>query len=468
MKLRLSGLFAVFLLAGSITPAQQTAAPRPITVDDLFDVKEAHEAQISPDGQVIAFTVNSASLKEDKPESRISMIPAAGGDATPRPAEGVSSSRPRWSPDGKYLAFLSSRKDADGNDEKTQVYLLNRQGGEAQRLTDTIQDVEEFEWSPDGKQLVLILRDPTPEELEAAARKTKGADDGAGKKSKAQPPWVIDRLQFKNDNVGYIDRRRTHLYVFNMAAKTQRQATSGDYDDSQPAWSPDGKSLAFTSNRSKPDPDATYNSHIWVVAADNTDQGAHPVQVTNFPGQKERPSWSPDGKWLTYTATVDLKLFYYATKHVAVSPAAGGEPKILTKSLDRMANEPRYAPDGKSVYFLADDDGTQTVAQVNLADGKIARAIGGRFNVDGYSFSKDGTLAATISTTDRPYELFTIPGGKLTRLTHLNDDWLAQHKVVKGEYVSFKSKDGTLVHGYLYKPVGYVPGRKVPTLLRPQ
>ena len=188
MKLRLTGLLALFFLASSITLAQQAAVPRPITVDDLFGVKEAHEPRISPDGQVIAFTVSSSSLKEDKPESRIWMVPTAGGDAIPLTADGVASSHPRWSPDGKYLAFLSTRKDAEGNDEKTQVYLLNRQGGEAQRLTDTIQDVEEFEWAPDSKQLVLILRDPTPEEAEAGARKSKGADDGAGKKSKAQPP----------------------------------------------------------------------------------------------------------------------------------------------------------------------------------------------------------------------------------------------------------------------------------------
>src|SRR5258708_1961215 len=204
MKLRWSGLSAVFLLAGSITPAQQTAAPRPITVDDLFGVKEAHEAQISQDGQVIAFTVNSRSLKEDKPESRIWMVPTAGGDAIPLTAEGVASSHARWSPDGKYLAFLSTRKDAEGNDEKTQVYLLNRQGGEAQRLTDTIQDVEEFEWAPDGKQLVLILRDPTPEELEAAARKTKASEDGPGKKSKAHPPPLIHPLHFNNTTSRHI------------------------------------------------------------------------------------------------------------------------------------------------------------------------------------------------------------------------------------------------------------------------
>src|SRR5260370_15114423 len=108
MKLRSSGLFAVFLLAGSITPAQQTAAPRPITVDDLFRVREAHEAQIRPDGQVIAFTVNSRSLPEDKPESRIWMVPTAGGDAIRLTAEGVASSLPRWLSHRKHMTCLSS------------------------------------------------------------------------------------------------------------------------------------------------------------------------------------------------------------------------------------------------------------------------------------------------------------------------------------------------------------------------
>ena len=460
-------LFAISLLASSITPAQQSTAASRLTMDALFGVKEAHEAQITPDGQFIAYTVNSTSLKEDKSESRIWMVPSAGGEAIPLTAEGIASSHPRWSPDGKFLAFLSSRKDSDGNEGKTQVYLLNRMGGEAQRLTDTVQDVDDFEWAPDGKRLVLVLRDPAPEELESAAKKTKEGDDGADKKSKAQRPWVIDRLQFKTDNVGYLERRRTHLYVFDLASKAKLQVTSGDFDDSQPAWSPDGKLLAFDSNRTMPDPDRSYNSDIWVVAADSTDQGAHPTQVTNFPGEKHRPSWSPDGRWLTYEASTDLKLFYYATKHVAVSPAGGGEAKILTKAFDRMAGNPRFAPDGKSIYFITNDDGTQTLAQVEIADAKVTRAIGGRFSLDGYTFSKDGTLAATISTSDRPFELFTIPGGKLTRLTHLNDDWLAKHPLVKSEYVSFKSKDGTVVHGYLYKPADYVVGKKYPTILRP-
>jgi dipeptidyl aminopeptidase/acylaminoacyl peptidase len=104
---------------------------------------------------------------------------------------------------------------------------------------------------------------------------------------------------------------------------------------------------------------------------------------------------------------------------------------------------------------------------VSLTDGKITRPVGGRLTVDGYAFSKDGTLAATISDTVHPYEVFALPGGKLIRLSHLNDAWVAQFKLSQGEYVSFRSKDGTTVHGYLYKPVDYVPGKKYPTILRP-
>jgi len=453
---------------GSITFAQQPSAPRLIGVDDLFDLREVHNPQISPEGQFVAYTVSSTSLKKDKSETRIYMVPFAGGEAIALTAEDLSSDHPRWSPDGKFLAFLSERKDSEGNERKAQVFLLNRQGGEAQRLTDTVQDVEDFRWSPDGKRLVLLLRDPSPEELEAANTKAEEAEGkSVAKKSKAHPPWVVDRLQFKADTIGYLDRRRTHLYVFDLASKSMTQVTSGDYDDSEPAWSPDGKLLAFTSNRSRPDPDTNYNSDIWVVAADNTDKGAHLVQVTAGPGEEGSPSWSPDGKWITYYTQPDPKLFQYATKHVAISPSTGGPAKVLTQAFDRMASLPHFAPDGESIFFIADDDGAQNLCEVNLADGKVTRAIGGRLMLDSYSVSRHGKLAASISTMDRPFEIFSASDGKLTQLSHANDAWLAKFKFSPGEYVAFKSKDGTIVHGYLYKPVDFVPGKKYPTLLRP-
>jgi dipeptidyl aminopeptidase/acylaminoacyl peptidase len=468
MKLanRLSLLSTVLVLA-PLALAQQPA-PRAITVDDYFQIREVRDPQLSPDAKWVTYTIKTALLKEDKNEERLWMVPAAGGAPIALTAEAASSSHARWSPDGKFIAFLSARDEG-----KAQVWMLNRLGGEAERLTNTPQDVEDFAWSPDSRRLVLILRDPSPEELEEA--KEKAAKDSAlvaekEKKPKTQRPWVIDRLQFKLDEVGYLDRRRTHLYVFDLAAKAITQTTSGDFDDSEPAWSPDGKLLAFTGNRSTPDPDATYDQNIWVVAADNSDKGAHLTQVTTNPGADGSPAWSPDGKWIAYVTQLDPHLFDYATKHLAIAPATGGQTKVLTLAFDRMVTVPHFSPDGKFIYFIADDDGTQNVCRIPVTGGEITRPFGGRVMVNDYSLAKTGDLVAQIATIDAPDEVFALaaaPDSKPLRITHTNDALLSQLKLTHGEYVHFKSKDGMIVSGYLYKPVDYVPGKKYPTILRP-
>jgi dipeptidyl aminopeptidase/acylaminoacyl peptidase len=457
---------------------QPAAALPPITIEDRFRIREVRDSQLSPDAQWVAYSVRTLSLKDDKNEERIWMVPFVGGQAIPMTSEGVSSSHPRWSPDGKYLAFLSARSEDETNSgktegSKTQVWLLNRAGGEAQRLTDTPQDVDDFVWSPDSRRLCLILRDPSPEELDAAKDRSKdndasGARESKEKKHKTQKPWVIDRLQFKVDEIGYLDRRRTHLYVFDLSSKSLVQVTGGDYDDSQPGWSPDGKQLAFTSNRSA-DPDRNYDNDIWVVSADNADNGAHLTQVTANPGDDNSPAWSPDGKWIAYVTQIEPKLFEYATKHLAVSPAGGGDAKVLTGALDRNVSDIRFSVDSSSIYFIADDDGTQNLCRIAVTGGEVTRPIGGRVMLYSYSLAKNGDIAAQIDKMDRPSEIYALPasGGGLTRITHTNDAVISQLRIAPGEYVHFKSKDGTTVSGYLYKPLDYTPGKKVPTLLRP-
>lgn len=464
---RMKRVLRLFLLSSvlvpvSATPAQQPApAPRPITIDDYFQIRTVRDPQLSPDGQFVTYTVQTALLKDDKNEERIWMVLAGGGEARPLTASSVSSSHARWSPDGQSIAFLSEREQG-----QTQVWLLPRHGGEAERLTDTPQDVEDFAWAPDSRHLVVVLRDASPEELEAAKEKKEKSAERK-EKPKTERPRVIDRLQFKMDEIGYLDRRRTHLYVFDLAAKTLTQITSGDFDDSEPAWSPDGKLLAFSSNRSQPDPDATYDTNIWVVAADNTDKGVRLTQVTTNPGADTTPAWSPDGKWITYVTQLEPKLFDYATKHIAVAPAAGGEAKVLTLAFDRMSITPRFSPDGKFIYFIADDDGTQNLCRVPAAGGEISRPVSGRLMVNDYALAKTGDIVAQVATIDRPDELFTIRGGTLTQITHTNDALMSQLKLAHGEYVHFKSKDGTTVSGYLYKALDYVPGKRYPTILRP-
>jgi dipeptidyl aminopeptidase/acylaminoacyl peptidase len=469
-----SAVGMVCALASMYLNGQQTpSARRAITVDDEFNIKAVDDPQISADGAWVAYTVETASLKTDKSHSQIWIAPSAGGETVAMTVEDETSTHPRWSLDGKYLAFLSSR-----NEGKTQVYLLNRQGGEAQKLTDTVQDVDDFVWSPDSKKMVLVLRDPKPEEIEEANEKTKDeAGDSAdksdskaeSKKSKTPRPYVVDRYLFKVDEVGYLDHRRTHLYVFDIATKKMAQVTSGDFDDQSPAWSPDGKWLAFSSKRAMPDPDRNYDSNIFVVASDNTDKGEHLTQVTTNAGAEAEPAWSPDSKWIAYVTQLEPKLLDYATKHVAVSSATGGAAKVLTKSFDRMASAPHFSPDGKFIYFIGDDDGTQNLCKVSASGGEVTRVIGGRLMLYSYTVAKNGMVAATITTPERPVEVFTlgVEGGEPKRITQTNDALMAQLKLTIPEYVNFKSKDGTTVHGYLYKPLDYVAGKKYPAILRP-
>jgi len=476
--LRRAAILFVFLLLPRTLPAQQP--PRPIVIDDIFQIRDVHEPQLSPDAKWLAYTVGTGQLKDDSTKQRIWMLAIPDGSSPSEPialtSEDASSSHPRWSPDGKYLAFLSARHDG-----KTQVWRLNRLGGEAEKLTDTAQDVDDFLWSPDGHRMALILRDPTSEELDEAKNKNKDdddTDDDSDKKKKADKPWVIDRLQFKEDVHGYLDRRRTHIYVFDLAAKSLKQITGGDFDDSEPAWSPDGKQIAFTSNRSAPDPDANYNSDIWVVAADNADKGAHLTKISSSPGEDHFATWSPDGQQIAFVTQLDPKLFQYATKHLAIAPSTGGPVKVLTESFDRMVSVPHFAPNGNFIYFIADDDGTQNLCRISTAGGEVTRPIGGRLMVYDYFLAKTGEIVAQISKMDRPNEIYFLPASagknpaapsstELTRLTHVNDAILSQLRLATIEYVHFKSKDGTPVSGYLYKPLDYVPGKRVPTLLRP-
>ncbi len=452
--------------AVSGVPASPPAAgKRTLTVDDYFRIKELGDPQLSPDGKWVAYTVKSANLKDDKNYERIWMVSVSGGNAIALTAEGVASSHPRWSPDGKFLAFISARGGEASDDDdsgRKQVWLLNREGGEAQKLTDTIQDAQSFAWSPSSDRLVLLLQDPSPAEIEAAHDKAK--------ESKAKPkprPWVIDRLHFREDELGYLDRRRTHLYVFNIADHKQTQITSGDYDDSDPAWSPDGLKIAFASNRTA-EPDLNYNTDIWTVDADTTDKGKSLVHVTTGSGSEAAPAWSPDGKWIAFTTQMDPKLFQYATFHIGVAPATGGEAKVLTLVLDRNSTVPRFSADGKWIYFIADDDGTQNLLRVPAAGGQIQRPIGGRQMVESYSLSKDGAVAAAVGELTHPAELYYLPtDGELRKLTTTNDALMAELRMPDVEYVHFKSKDGTAVAGYLYKPPDYQPGVRYPTILKP-
>jgi dipeptidyl aminopeptidase/acylaminoacyl peptidase len=439
--------FALTLLALPLT-AQE---PRLLKLDDIHVLKTVQDPQVSPDGRWVAYVVRQDDLEEDRQNNDVWMVPFSGGEAVRLTVSPKAEKGPRWSPDNRWLAFLSNREG-----DSPQVWLLDRRGGEATKLTDYEGGVSDIAWSPDGKRLVLAVTDPEP------GAETDKKDEEKEEKPK---PIVIRRLQFKQDD-DYLDERRVHLHLFEVESKKSVQLTSGPFDDSQPVWSPDGRWIAFTSNRSTPDPDANDNSDIFVVAAE---QGAQPRALTTWEGGDNSPAFSPDGKWIVYVAGGNPKDVWYDTNAVAIVPVAGGQPRELTRTLDRNVSSPEFAPDGRSILFLLEDGGNVHLARVPAAGGTVERVVAGEREVLSFSQGPQGEIALLETRSTYPPEVSAVDGRKnaeLRRLTHVNDEFLKGLRVAETRRLKVKSADGTEVDAFLTIPPGTPAGQRVPTVLR--
>jgi dipeptidyl aminopeptidase/acylaminoacyl peptidase len=447
----------LFILALATALSAQTAR-RPLKLDDLPRLREVRDPQLSPDGQWVAYVVSAIDVKEDKSVSHIWMISYDGKVNRQMTAGAESESAPRFSPDGKYLSFTSSRPGpAKGN----QVWLLDRSGGEAAQLTEVKGRLQSYEWSPDSKRLALVIGDPDPE-AEENAKITE-----AGGKPKPPKPIVLDRYKFKQDGQGYLrSGRHSYIYLFDIATKKLERLTTGKWDEAAPVWSPDGSRLAFMSNRAA-DPDRNPASQVFVAEAK---PGATEKALTppDSRGGRARPEWSPDGKWIAFLESDELKYGAYNMDHLTLVATDGGSAPVRVKAveaLDRGVSAPRFSDDGKYLNFLITDDRSVIPARVNLTDGIVERLLAPPVVVSGMDTAAKRSVVLSGSAT-KYTEVYAFENGALRQLTRHNDALLAELELGETAEVSFKSKDGTEVHGLLTYPVGYVKGAKVPLLLR--
>jgi dipeptidyl aminopeptidase/acylaminoacyl peptidase len=426
---------------------------RPLNVDDLFNLKEVRDPQRSPDGKWVAYTVARAIKDTDKNDTDVWMVSWDGQQQVQVTSSAEGESSPRWSPDGKYLAFLSSRQGA----KTAQVWLLNRAGGEAVKLTDVKGGVSDYAWSPDSKRFVLVVEDPDPSA--AADKETEKKDT----EPKTPKPIVINRYYFKADVSGYLRGERSHLQLFDIAAKKAEPLTPGAFDEEAPAWSPDGSQVAFIRRHGEGDVDKAPNHDLFVIEAR---AGATERRLTTTAADEGgRPAWSPDGRSIAYLLGDELKYSAYDQNRLAVLPAAGGQSRILTDALDRPVRAPFWTAEG-SILFSVSDDRSEHIAKIPASGGRIEKLLTGPRVINSFSAGADGALAVIASTpTDVP-EIYALEAGKLRRLSHQNDDWLKGVLLGTTEEFSAVSKDGTDVHGLIVKPPSFLTGRKYPTLLR--
>ena len=447
MKLRI----AVALLLLPVAAAAQ--GKRPLNTDDLYNLKEVRDPHRSPDGKWVAYTVARAIKDTDKNDSDIWMVSWDGQQQIQVTSSPESESSPRWSPDGKYLAFLSSRQGSKGS----QIWLLNRAGGEAIKLTDIKGGVSEYAWSPDSKRFVLVVDDPDPSDADNDADKKD-----AEKEKKTPKPIVIDRYSFKADIKGYLRGEHSHLQLFDVAAKKAEPLTPGAFDEESPVWSPDGTQIAFIRRHGEGDVDKAPNQDLYVIEARS---GAKERRLTTTTAEESGPpAWSPDGKSIAYLVGDELKYSAYDQYRLAIIPSAGGTARTLTDALDRPVRSPRWTDAG--ILFTVSDDRSDYIAKISVTGGKVDRLITGKRVVNSFSVASDGALAVIASTPAEPPEIYALDSGKLRQLSHQNDAWIKDVMLGTTDEFSSTSRDGTEVHGLIVKPAAFLPGRRYPTLLR--
>ncbi len=446
----LAGCALAVLLGAAIETA--LAQGRPLQLEDWLSIRNVGGLAMSADGRTAAFTISEIDRAKDRRTTSLWRVPTAGG-VPERLTHTGSASSPRFSPDGRFLAFISDRHIAGGPtpqkiSERGQVWLLPLGGGEAFPVTALKEGVDTFRWAPDNLRLVVVSRDPRDE------------PEKIGTEEPPAPPIVLTRLQHKRDGSGWLDLRRRHLYLVTLdaalgkpglAVGESKALTSGPFDDGDPAWSPDGRSIAFSSNRSK-DPDDNNNADIWILDV----QSGATRRLTTDDGSDENPEWSPDGQSLAYVhEPADPPI--YSTPRVQVIGAQGGAPRDLTGKLDRhVSGSPRWAADGKSIYAALVDDGRTPIVKVTL-DGTRTTVYDG----DAGPFEIAGDQVVTIASTPiRPNEVLAISlaGGAARPLSRANDELFGKLRLKAAEEIDFKSADGTPVEGWIIKPPDFDSG----------
>lgn len=436
-------LFAALAMAS--TALAQAAG---FTPADILRIQTVSDPVFSPDGQTLVYSVTAADTTNDAETSDLWTVPLEGGTPTRITRTAHSEWQPVFAPDGRSIFFLS---DA-GDKGSTQVWRMAI-GGKPEVVTRFEQGIEDFAMAPDGRTLAVIARDP---------QFTPGAA-----KPVNPPPLVTTRFQFKEDITGYLDDRRLHLYLVDASDGSSVTLTHGPYDHYLPAFSPNGKYIAYVSKRGT-DPDRHLNWDIFTVEAK---AGGAEKQITRYPGSdldpywETRPAWSPDGSKIAYVRSEAGKWIYYAPWQLAVVDLATGK-ETQPALPDQFTIKPHWLPDGRHLLALVESPQAMHAVKVDTVSGKTERlTAGGRFDY-GLAVNARGDVVLNASTPLKPFELHRLTGkNRLMALTDHNA-WLKTRSLAPVETIRFKSADGTDIQGLLMKPVGYVEGRRYPTILR--
>lgn len=448
---------------------------RSITLEDTWAFKTITDMQLSPDGQQIAYVLETQDQALNEKYAAIWIADVTTGDSRQFTSGAKHDTTPRWSADGRFLAFLSDREG-----EKNQVWVMSADGGEARKVTKMKRGVNEFCWSPDGQWIAFTS------ELRSDSKITEDDDPPLDTKAKqrverdeAERLRSITSLQFRWDGHGLLEGR-AHLFKIQVERGELVRLTEGDYHHSEPAWSPDGAFLVVCSDRAE-DRDANLTQDLWLIDPE-TKQAR---RLTDGSADVTLPRWSPDGQLIAYIMTPVLPRNSAANRHIVAVSREGGAPRDLTGQVDQDfypamltdlfwggASGPAWSSDGAWLYAVVTERGSTNVFRVPVAGGEPERVTAGEHHISVIAASLDGEHVYVLQAD--PLTFWDIYEYSLQdvaaempqrRITNINSALLASLELVAPERFTFRGPREWEIDGWLYRPHAAKPGASYPLVL---
>ena len=457
MSIRPIVLLLTALLAVPAMAAPATGPSRVLTGADLFNLEVASDPQISPDGRTIVYVRRANDIMTDRTRASIWSIDVASGEQTPLVGGPGSHGGPRWSPDGSKLAYVSSADGMVG----AQLYVRWMRTGATARITGLPATPNAIAWSPDGKRIAYAMFVPDEgTKLGKAPDKPEGANW-------AEPLQVIDAVVYRTDDGGYNKPGYEQIFWVPADGGAPTQLTFGTRNaGGRLSWSPDGRAVLFSANLTKDWEREAIATDVHAVSID--DLGVR--TLTQRKGPNDQPMVSPDGKSIAYVGFED-KFLGYQNQWLLVMSRDGSGTRVLTPNLDRNVADPLWAADGRSVYVDYDEHGSVRVARVGL-DGSVRTiaehltpaAFDRPYSGGEFSVARDGSVAYTGGSTQRPSDVWIARDGHPRQLTHLNQA-LAAKKLGNVQHLDVVAFDKLPIDAWLVTPPDFDPSHKYPLIL---
>jgi dipeptidyl aminopeptidase/acylaminoacyl peptidase len=470
MIMRTAFLCGLLLGLGSLTPLP---AKEPFTFDALAKIARIDDPQVSPDGKMVAFTVQTVDLAANTKPTNVFVVSIDGGAPIRLTNDGTSNTRPRWTPDSKRIFYVSDRPNTSGGSDNTQVWSMNADGRDHRPITNIPTGADGVTISPDIN-LIIFTSDVYPDcepsnavpgiDYDAACNKANLDKDAASK----MHARVYTSLLYRHWTQ-YQGNRRRHLLIQTLNAGKVRDLTPGPVDTppfslggpEQYAFSPDSTQIAYVANYD-PDLSTSTNSDIYLVSA----AGGAPKQLTSGKGGDEGPLFSPDGKFLAFRTQTrpgyESDLWRLAVMDLQTNAVAR-----LTDSLDRWVESYTWSADSKRLFFTMDDHGSQPLMMVAVGGGGIRTIAQGPTSISSMQFTPgDKELIYAEQSGSRPVEIFkaTSKGGSGTALTHLNDEIFSTYQLTTLERITADGPEASKVESFVVKPPDFNVTKKYPVL----